>query len=190
MKPRALPSPVAVGVTVTAALELGLVGVLEGRTRTWALVLAALVFGLVPLAIASGWPARQLAGWSGSELGMPGTGRLDQNVRVFVPSFWRDGPRAVDLFSAAVYLQCLHYAVVIHVLPRLLPSSGAQAQVGLPWPAPRAFAVGLIGVAGISFAAFLFAFSDARALYGLFALVHAWIEVPILLLALALRPGG
>ena len=42
----------------------------------------------------------------------------------------------------------------------------------------------------VSFAAFFLAFSDARAVYGLFALVHAWIEIPILLLALAIRPGG
>jgi hypothetical protein len=50
--------------------------------------------------------------------------------------------------------------------------------------------VGLAVVAALSFGAFFLAFSDARAVYGLFALVHAWIEIPILLLALAIRPGG
>ena len=163
---------------------------LEGRARTGALVLAALLFGLVPLVIASGWPARWLAEGGVPGFSLPDAGRLDQNLRVFVPSFWSADPRAIDLFSAAVYLQCLHYAVVIHVLPRLAPASDPGAGERLPWPAPRAFAVGLVVVAALSFGAFFLAFSDARAVYGLFALVHAWIEIPILLLALAIRPGG
>ncbi len=168
---------------------------LEGRARRRALLLCALVFGLVPLGIASGLPARALAGWSVAGFSLPDAGRLDANLGVFVPSFWQGGVRAVDLFSAAVYLQCLHYAVVIHVLPRLAPGpetkdAGTTNAERIPWPAPRAFAVGLAGVAAVSFAAFFLAFSDARAVYGLFALAHAWIEIPVLLLALAVRPGG
>jgi len=187
-------APLATLVLFAVAHNLTPVGfladALEGRARTRALVVAALVFGAVPLLIAGGGPARLLAGWGVPGLDLPGAGRLDQNLRVFVPSFWRDGAHAVDLFSAAVYLQCLHYAVVIHVLPRLAPRSPPGESERLPWPAPLPFTVGLVVVAVVSFAAFFLAFSDARAVYGLFALVHAWIEIPILLLALALRPGG
>jgi len=32
---------------------------------------------------------------------------------------------------------------------------------------------------------FAWSFRDARTFYGLFALVHAWIEVPVLIAALA-----
>lgn len=187
-------APLATLVFFAVAHNLTPVGfladALEGRARTGALVLAALLFGVVPLVIASGWPARLVAGAGLPGFSLPDAGRLDQNLRAFVPSFWRDGARTIDLFSAAVYLQCLHYAVVIHVLPRLAPVPVGGTVERLPWPAPRAFAVGLVAVAILSFAAFLFAFSDARAVYGLFALVHAWIEIPILLLALAIRPGG
>ncbi len=38
--------------------------------------------------------------------------------------------------------------------------------------------------------AFLVAFHDARAVYGLAAAVHAWLEVPALLVALAAPEPG
>jgi hypothetical protein len=38
------------------------------------------------------------------------------------------------------------------------------------------------------FLGFAQSFTETRSVYGIFAAVHAWIEVPILLLALELRP--
>jgi hypothetical protein len=45
--------------------------------------------------------------------------------------------------------------------------------------------VALAGAAIGSLLLFAWSFRDARAAYGVLAAVHAWVEVPILLLALA-----
>lgn len=162
---------------------------LDGASRRLAMSLCAVTFGALPLLILTGLPRRGLMwlGWDGAALPVPGVGVVTAHQGVFVPS-WLSGPLAVDLFTAAVYLQCLHYAVVIGVLPRLIPA-GAGAGV-VPWPRSRAFTVLLATVGAISLVAFSREFAGTRALYGVFAAVHAWIEVPVLLAAVALaRPA-
>lgn len=157
---------------------------LDGAQRRRAMILCSVLFGLVPLLLASGLPRQALAtlGWDGAALVMPRVGATADHLGVFVPS-WLSGTQAVDLFTAAVYLQCLHYVVVIGVLPRLLP---AEAKGIVPWPGASRFALVLAAIGGISLLAFAVSFSGTRQLYGVFAAVHAWVEVPVLLAALTL----
>lgn len=189
-------APLATLVVLAVAHNLTPVGFLaerlSGRARRRALVGCGVLFVGVPALIVSGWPAQALTGLGlgGSGVGVLASGGLQAHLGVFVPAGWRGGPRAVDLFAAAVYLQCLHYAVVIGVLPRLAPANGRMPRLRLRWPAPRRFALLLLAAGGISLAVFAIDFRDARTLYGLVALVHAWIEVPVLLLAMALPSGA
>ncbi|MDA1193963.1 MAG: hypothetical protein O2894_02155 [Planctomycetota bacterium] len=156
---------------------------LDGAARRRMVLGVAVLFGVVPLAVAAGVPTRVLAGLDSG--GVLGAGPLADQLGTFVPAAWRGGDFAVRLFAAAAYLQCMHYAVVIGVLPRLEPAGAAR----IIWPARRTWVTALCVVAGVGFAVFAWSFRDARALYGLFALVHAWIEVPVLLAALAPLPG-
>jgi hypothetical protein len=58
----------------------------------------------------------------------------------------------------------------------------------LPWPRFK-FLVSAIAALGLLTAlSFVVDFRGTRAAYGLIAAVHAWIEIPILLLALAPNP--
>jgi hypothetical protein len=70
------------------------------------------------------------------------------------------------------------------VLPRLLSGSSARGLVR--WPSPPRFALLLAVLAAGSLLHFALAFGEARGLYGVFAAVHAWIEVPVLLAAIVL----
>ncbi len=157
----------------------------SGDARRRVLSACAVLFGLVPLLIATGGPRRALAagGWDGAALAVPGVGGVADHLGAFVPS-WIGGAAAVDLFTAAVYLQCLHYAVVIGVLPRLVP---AEARRGIvPWPGRSRFVLLLAVVGAVGLFAFARSFAGTRELYGVFAAVHAWVEVPVLLAAPAL----
>jgi hypothetical protein len=156
---------------------------LRGRPRAIALGCSAVVFVLLPLWIASGLPAAWLdaAGLPSTTGAPPRTGELALHLGAFVPGPWLEAPWALDLFSAAAFLQCAHYAAVIHVLPRLGAGSGATGRFA--WPPPRTFAVLVLLATGALLAAYVAAFADARAVYGVNASVHAWVEVPVLLLA-------
>jgi hypothetical protein len=70
---------------------------------------------------------------------------------------------------------------VIVLLPRL--SQGMPARTVLPWPG-RGLRTAITVVA-VGFAlVFVADYGLARQLYGLAALVHSWLEIPVLLLAL------
>ncbi|MCC6783389.1 MAG: hypothetical protein IT457_11155 [Planctomycetes bacterium] len=162
---------------------------LAGATRRRALALCAVGFVLVPLAILSGGAAHALEslGVPMTDLGPATAGELDLHLAVFVPRAWRAEDLAIDLFRAGAYLQCLHYAVVIHVLPRL--GGGSEAATSqLRWPAPRQFGYAVALAAAALFAGFAAAFAPARSVYAVFAAIHAWLEVPALLIALACAP--
>jgi hypothetical protein len=111
-------------------------------------------------------------------------GSLDTHLNQYVPAHWLSGDQAIALFSSAVYLQILHYVAVIYVLPRLgAKSEEAACKSVVNWPSPGKCA-GFVAVAGaIACTAFWASFADARAFYSLAAAVHAWIEIPLLLLA-------
>lgn len=166
------------------------VGFLLARedTRRGALRPALLVFVVVPLLIATGLPARALAPLAdmlpSAEFAGPAAGHL----RAFVPPGVLGTDAAIPIFSAAAYMQILHYGVVLLVLPGLLRSGDDAPR--LPWPRALPLAIG-IAVAGALFSFAFFAdFAETRRAYGLLAAVHAWIEIPVLLLALAPVEGA
>lgn len=162
---------------------------LRGAARRKAMIFCGVAFLAVPAFIMTGLPYEWLAsrGWVSPEATLLPAGGLDLHMHVFVPAILRDSAVAFHLFCAAVYLQCMHYAVVIHVLPRLLSRDEQKpAPTALPWSRGRAFGMVVATVGAVFFVGFCLSFGDARTVYGLFAAVHAWIEVPVLLLALAI----
>lgn len=155
---------------------------LRGAERRRAMGLCLLLFAVVPAIIATGIVRSALGdiGLVLPEDSLWGLGGLDSHLSVFLPGALRESVHAVDLFAAVVYLQVLHYGAVIHVLPRLGPGDAPSPT----WPTPRMFTRILCIVGAVSLVAFALTFRDARKVYGVFAAFHAWLEVPILLLAL------
>lgn len=157
----------------------------EGAARRRTLIACALAFVVIPITVATGVFR---SAWQAAGFPVPGgsfwrVGDVEQHLGVFVPPGLIDSAIATDLFAAVVYLQVLHYAVVIHILPRLgAESEGEAAHSG--WPARPVFTAFLGMVAAGSLIAFALSFQNARQVYGVFAAFHAWLEVPILLLAL------
>lgn len=70
----------------------------------------------------------------------------------------------------------------VYALRRSHPSS-APPRANRP-PTHRKWGIFLMMIGGATLAAFSYDFFLSRRAYGLFAAVHAWIEVPILLAAL------
>lgn len=183
-------APVTVAVVLAVLHNLTPVGFLwerlgTRRVRGRVAVVLAVLFGGVPLLIASGVPARALAGLGGMALGEPLVGPLAAHLGVFVPRGWFQLDTAEHVFAAAAYLQVLHHATVLLVLPRLLRSGeDAIDRPLLRWPRGRPVVAGLAAVAVVTALGFVLDFRGTRAAYGVLAAVHAWIEVPVLLLAL------
>jgi GNAT superfamily N-acetyltransferase len=186
-------APVAVIVTLAVAhnfTPLGFVAErLEGCRRKHALAAGALLFVALPLLLLTGVP-QGLLGTYPDAAPLP-AGGLEPQLRVFVIPAWQGEGFAPLLFAAAAFTQCLHYLYVLVLLPAYdrdgawwggSPSDPGRRSL-LPWPSPVAFALALAGVACVSLALFLVDFGAARTWYGLAAAVHAWIEVPVLLLA-------
>lgn len=167
---------------------------LRGAERRRAFVLGTALFGVIPVLLLLGLPDRLLealgvaAGAAGASF--PGAGPLDAHLGAFVPAAWHSEPFAVRLFAAAAFLQVLHYAVVLHVLPRLQRDAAGPGTMLVAWPAGRRFGLAVAAFGGLMLAGFAWSFADARAVYGVFAAVHAWIEIPILLLAAAGGKAG
>ncbi len=164
---------------------------LRGGERTRSLLACMIVFLVIPVLIVAGLAASALE-WSGlqaTDSGPANVGALDQHLGAFVPAPLLGGDHALDLFRAAAFLQCMHYAVVLHVLPKL---GGGSERGGtcFRWPSQhKLLAVTFVVTTALS-VGFWASFADARASYGVFAAVHAWVEVPVLLLACAAAPLG
>jgi hypothetical protein len=195
---------VAAGILFNPALALVLLAILhnvtpvgfiaealEGASRRRAMWLCAGAFVAVPTLILSGLPAQglQTMGLLHPEFSLLNAGPLVAHLGVFVPAPMLDRPGAPHFFSAAVYLQCLHYATVIHILPRLRSEQIAKESL-IPWPRYGIFFFLITLVAGWLFVGFALSFGEARAFYGIFASVHAWIEIPLLLLAAGAASGA
>jgi hypothetical protein len=195
-----------VGVVVVAALGLGslwsplhvllILAVLHNATplgfvveraapgrRFTTLLWALLVFAGVPLLVASGLPTLLLASVIDLDAAVLPTGPLADHYAVYLLPALRDDVLAAQLFSAAVTAQLLHYGAVIVWLPRTLAD---DEKPGLPWPHPAVFALVVVALSLGLLVHFSVDFKGARALYGLVAAVHAWIELPVLLAAFAL----
>lgn len=86
------------------------------------------------------------------------------------------------LLPALVWAQCLHYLAVLHLMPRAI---GSDWQ-GLPLRPLALVACGLL------LAYFIGDFGAARGLYAVVAGMHAWLELPLILLSvlgLGVRPS-
>ncbi len=161
---------------------------LAGRPeRAAVLWVCAVIFLLLPGLLAAGLPQQAVAalGVARHDGGFGSTGALGGHLLVFVPTAWISSDFGLALFQAAAFLQLLHYGVVIGVLPRLL---GTRGSVGnrplLPWPRASVLALLIAAVGAVAVVLFVNDFQGTRAHYGLLAAVHAWIEIPVLLLAL------
>lgn len=182
----ALLAPTATLVVVALLHNLTPVGFVaerqRGRERRQALFAAALVFGLVPaLLLAADLPTATLTGPFD-------TGSLDAHLPAFVPLPLLDGPYADRLFTAATYLQCLHYAAVLHVLPALGGDTETPGRA-LGWPRGARLAAPVAAAAVLMFAGFAWRFVGARGVYSVFAALHSWLELPLLALACGRGPA-
>ncbi|MFN3198225.1 MAG: hypothetical protein ACE366_07375 [Bradymonadia bacterium] len=172
-------APVTTAVVLAGLHNLTPVGFIaegapETSRRRW-VTGAVIVFLALPALIATGWPYQALAplGITALEWSPLGAGTLSDHLPVYVPAAAIDTSWAVHLFTAFVFAQCMHYAVVIHGLPRLVPG-------GLD----RRFSMIIAALGVVTLVAFMGDFGTSRRLYGVIAAVHAWIEVPLLLAAL------
>jgi len=158
---------------------------LGGAERRRVLSIMVIPFVVLPLTIATGLPHALLAqaGLVAPEVTMFSSGTLADNLGAYVPPAYLDASWAVNAFSAAVFAQCIHYAVVIFVLPRLIDGA-AVPRTMLPWPNAGRFIWYLTVLALALAVGFSIDYGAARKLYALAALVHGWIEIPILVLAL------
>ena len=151
------------------------------RLRT-ALIASALFFG-VPALVATGAPTLLLADVIDLDKTLlSSTGPLVDHYAVYLWPGLRDDVIAAQLFSAAVCAQLLHYAAVIFYLPRTLTPAERPT---LPWPRPALFVVVVVALSLGLLVHFALDFKGARALYGLVAAVHAWIELPVLIAGFA-----
>ena len=160
---------------------------LRGAERRRALLLGGLGFVVLPLLIATGLPFHWLGalGLDGPEVAaFPLAGSLDANLGVYLPG-WAQGENwARHAFSACVFAQCSHYIAVIGILPRLIPG---DARPVVAWPRRPWFWLILAATGFAVFTGFAVDYAVVRQLYGVLALFHAWLEIPLLLFALAPR---
>lgn len=184
----------AVSTLVTLALLHNLTPVgflaerLRGPDRRWAMIACALVFGAVPLLLLTQSLTDLLPQLLAPDAAGPfGSGSLDATLPVFVPPPLLGTAFADRLFAAAAYLQCMHYAVVLHVLPRLAGGTETRGAI-FAWPRPRTFAVAIVMLGALFTLGFAYNFAGTRAVYAVFAAVHAWLEIPVLVLACGLAP--
>lgn len=157
-----------------------------GRSRQRALAQACAVFVAIPLLLASGvpWTIAHSLDWAAPEAALVYPGPLVDHMRAYLPVAWHPRAWSLHLFSACAFMQCAHYLYVIDVLPRTL-ADGARGRA--PWPRRFALLGALVAVStAVGFA--WGEFGRARAWYGVLAALHAWVELPLLLLAVAVRP--
>lgn len=147
--------------------------------RAWMMGMLA-VFLIAPLLIASGLPW-QLTSALGVDLPnatlLP-VGVLSDHLGAYLPPCIQQRSWAQHAFSAIVFTQCMHYLMVIHVLPMQL-DEGARDGIH-----ERTWRAGLMCLGAALLVFFWFDFKNARSVYGIAAAVHAWIELPLLMLAL------
>lgn len=161
---------------------------LTPRERPYGLALVAIAFGAVPLAIATGAPTAALdaVGASLPDLSLLPSSDRAEHFRAYLHRSVHDASWAPAVFSALVFTQCMHYAAVLGVLPRIAPGGPAAPRaVGLSRIPTRAFVAGVVVLSAVALVGYALDFKVARSWYGLIAAVHAWVEVPLLLMALA-----
>jgi hypothetical protein len=157
------------------------------RTEARTVVLRlAVPFLVLPLVIASGVPREAFAALfeTNATWAPLAAGSLARHYAAFLPPEIIASPYALDAFAGAVFAQCMHYLAVIVVLPRMAMARGLTGATLVPWPKGLALLGVIGGLCALLFLYFMVDYAQARAVYGTFAAIHAWIEVPVLLLAL------
>ncbi|MEM9926960.1 MAG: hypothetical protein AAF915_25000 [Cyanobacteria bacterium P01_D01_bin.50] len=149
---------------------------LRGVRRKLALNACFIVFALIPAIILSGYPYNFLSDLNlvAPSASILQAGNLQLHLGAFIPQQLHRSAIAQNAFSAAVFLQCMHYAIVLGVFPKWDKTR------------PKLFNTIVILFSTLIFIYFTQSFSDARKLYSIVAAIHAWVEIPILLLALAI----
>jgi hypothetical protein len=155
----------------------------EARRRMLAIL--SIPFVLIPLLIATGAPLAAMQALTGlSPDWTPfSAGPAERHMGAFLPPEFIGERAAYAAFAGAVFAQTMHYLATIVILPRIQP---VAATTIFPWPQGWAFWAYCSVACGALIAFYLSDYGQAKALYGLFAAIHSWIEVPILIAALAL----
>lgn len=155
----------------------------DARRRTLAIL--SVPFVVIPLIIATGAPLDLMNRLTGLTPDWTpfGFGPAERHMGAFLPPEMIGERAAYAAFAGAVFAQIMHYLAVIVILPRIQPETATTL---VPWPKGRAFWASCAVACGALIAFYLSDYSQAKALYGLFAAIHSWIEVPILIAALAL----
>ena len=159
----------------------------RGQERRRLLITLSLFFLVLPAIVATGvfhQAMFALTGVSATE----GPSAFGAGTRPLA-SFLAPGATVesdIALFSAAVVAQAMHYVAVILFLPRLITTRAGIAQPPplAPWPRWPMFAWGVAGIAAAAFVFYAVDYTIARSAYGVAAAIHAWVELPIFLLAL------
>jgi hypothetical protein len=160
----------------------------EGDERRKLLATLSIFFLIVPALVATGvfhQAAFALTGINAAS----GPSAFGADTRPLGSFLWPGASVESDvaLFSAAVVAQSMHYVAVILFLPRLItqrPDLATSAPL-VPWPRKWSmFAWGIAGLAAAAFVVYAVDYSSARSAYGVAAAIHAWIELPVFLLAL------
>lgn len=152
------------------------------RWGAWGL----LAFGGIPLLLAAGPLHAMTQGWGLTDLTILPTGALSGHLGVVLPSGWHGFDWAVRLFSAVAFAQCIHYLAVLGVMPRWMRAHPVGPLTAVP---AGVFAALVVAGSAVWFAGYLTDFRMARSVYAVFAAVHAWVELPMLVLA-ARRVGA
>ncbi|MBW4621389.1 MAG: hypothetical protein KME17_18765 [Cyanosarcina radialis HA8281-LM2] len=100
-------------------------------------------------------------------------------LSAFIAPSWQKLAIAYPLFSAVTFLQCMHYATVIGLFSQWTKE---RSPTLLPWLPSKYFYCLLGGISLIFLVAFQQSFTLTRSFYGIAASIHAWLEIPLLLL--------
>lgn len=129
------------------------------------------VFIILPLLMVLGPPAIPQFEWS-----ILPTGPLMNHLSVYIPAALHQQPWAERAFSAFVFAQCMHYGATIYLYPRFqLFHNGDRL-----WTNKYSLIIVLV-LCCLTTLPFFQNFYNARSFYGIFAALHAWIEIPLIL---------
>lgn len=168
-----IKDPIATLIILAILHNLTPIGfILERQSSKYVrtLLICGFVFGLMPLLIIlfRSLPIANLPLETNSNY-----------LSAFVAPAWQKLSIAYPLFCAATFLQCMHYAAVIGLFSQW---TFPHSKTLLPWLSSKYFYCLLGGVSLSFLIAFQHSFVITRAFYSIVAAIHAWLEIPLLLL--------